>query len=103
MVDFLVYVFEGCLYIYLLYDIDGGQLFDDEGGYFGMQDYYVLRMDMFDGIVVDCGMVLYVCDVFWVWKQMWVFDVVCCDGCYYFYFLVKDVGGWFCIGVVIGV
>lgn len=101
MVDLLVYVFGGCLYIYLLYDIDGGVLFDDEGGYFGMEDYYVFWMDMFDGEVMDCGMVLYLCDVFWVVKQMWVLDVVICDGCYYLYFLVKDGQGMFCIGVVV--
>lgn len=69
-----------------------------------MVDYYVFFIEFFDFVVfvVDYGVVFKIEDIFWVFKQFWVFDVVIKNGKYYFYFFVCDKEGIFCIGVVVG-
>lgn len=102
MVDFVVYVFDGKFYIYFFYDCESGVEENDNGDYFDMCDYYVFFIeDVMNGIVIDYGVVLKVLDVFWVGCQLWDCDVVCKNGNYYMYFLLKDWNDIFCIGVVV--
>ena len=95
------HVFDGKIYIYPSHDLPHGNIDNDRGDEYAMQDYHILRMDNVDSECVDCGEALHMKDVPWVSKQMWAPDAACKDGKYYLYFPARDKDDIFRLGVAV--